>query len=66
MANNPIGSAADVVAWFREDMARTGTRRYAVFFDVIGEPRRALANLTRLMTEVAPALAADRGLAAAQ
>jgi hypothetical protein len=39
-------------------MARTGTRRYAVFFDVIGTPDRAQANLARLMTEVAPALAA--------
>jgi alkanesulfonate monooxygenase SsuD/methylene tetrahydromethanopterin reductase-like flavin-dependent oxidoreductase (luciferase family) len=56
MANNPIGSVDDVIAWFREDMARTGTRRYAVFVDVIGEPRRALANLTRLMAEVTPAL----------
>jgi alkanesulfonate monooxygenase SsuD/methylene tetrahydromethanopterin reductase-like flavin-dependent oxidoreductase (luciferase family) len=58
MANNAVGTVDDVVAWFREDMARTGTRRYAVFFDVIGTPDRAQANLARLMTEVAPALAA--------
>ncbi len=56
MANNPIGSVADVVAWFREDMARTGTQRYAVFLDVIGEPRRAMANMARLMNDVSPAL----------
>jgi alkanesulfonate monooxygenase SsuD/methylene tetrahydromethanopterin reductase-like flavin-dependent oxidoreductase (luciferase family) len=56
MANNAIGSVDDVMAWFREDMARTGTRRYAVFFDIIGEPAAAERNLTRLMTEVAPAL----------
>ena len=41
---------------FREDMARTGTQRYAVFVDVIGEPRRALSTLTRLLKEVAPTL----------
>lgn len=58
LANNPVGSAADVVAWFREDMARTGTRRYAVLFDVIGDEAAAVRNLSRLMTEVAPALAA--------
>ncbi len=57
MANNPIGSVDDVVAWFREDMARTGTTRYAVFFDVIGTPKQALSNLNRLLREVAPALA---------
>jgi alkanesulfonate monooxygenase SsuD/methylene tetrahydromethanopterin reductase-like flavin-dependent oxidoreductase (luciferase family) len=56
MANNAIGTVADVIAWFREDMARTGTRRYAVFFDIIGEPARARVNLTRLMREVLPAL----------
>jgi alkanesulfonate monooxygenase SsuD/methylene tetrahydromethanopterin reductase-like flavin-dependent oxidoreductase (luciferase family) len=56
MANNPIGSVEDVVAWFRQDMARTGTQRYAVLCDVIGEPAKAHANLTRLMTEVKPAL----------
>ena len=58
MASNPIGSVADVVAWFREDMARTGTRRYATFVDVIGDRHQAMVNMTRLMTEVAPALAA--------
>jgi len=62
MANNPIGSVADVIAWFREDMARTGTRRYAVFLDVIGDSGRALSNLTRLMTQVAPALNGHAGL----
>lgn len=56
MGNNPIGSLDDVVAWFREDMARTGTRRYAIFFDVIGQSSRALANLEALLTQVAPAL----------
>lgn len=55
MANNPIGSVDDVVAWFREDMARTGTKRYAVFCDVIGGPA-APKNLARLMAEVAPVL----------
>ncbi|MBL8644201.1 MAG: LLM class flavin-dependent oxidoreductase [Rhodospirillaceae bacterium] len=56
MANNPIGSVADVTAWFREDMARTGTQRYAVFFDVMADPAKARVNLTRLLREVAPAL----------
>ncbi|MBL8628593.1 MAG: LLM class flavin-dependent oxidoreductase [Rhodospirillaceae bacterium] len=56
MANNPIGRVEDVVAWFREDIARTGTQRYAVFCDIIGDPVRARANLTRLMTQVVPAL----------
>ena len=63
MANNPIGSVDDVTAWFREDMVRTGTQRYAVFVDVIGEPRQALGNLTRLLTEVAPALGVCAGVA---
>jgi alkanesulfonate monooxygenase SsuD/methylene tetrahydromethanopterin reductase-like flavin-dependent oxidoreductase (luciferase family) len=66
MANNPIGGVAEVIAWFREDMSRTGTRRYAVFFDVIGDSAKALANLTRLMTEVAPALGGEAGLEATQ
>jgi alkanesulfonate monooxygenase SsuD/methylene tetrahydromethanopterin reductase-like flavin-dependent oxidoreductase (luciferase family) len=56
MANNAIGSVDDVVAWFREDMARTGTTRYAVFFDIIGNPESARANLARLMRDVLPQL----------
>lgn len=56
MANNPIGSLEDVVAWFREDMARTGTQRYAVFCDVMGDVRRTLQTIETLTTQVATAL----------
>jgi alkanesulfonate monooxygenase SsuD/methylene tetrahydromethanopterin reductase-like flavin-dependent oxidoreductase (luciferase family) len=56
LANNPIGSLEDVVAWFREDMNRTGTQRYAVFCDVMGDKRRTLSTLETLTSKVAPAL----------
>ncbi len=54
--NNPVGTVDDVAAWFREDMVRTGTRRYAVFFDIIPDRTRALLNLKQLLTQIAPAL----------